>query len=91
MLGYGNNVICRWLASDAWATNLCEAFSLGPQYGCSRCTPRTSMLAGPAHGIHCASLAVDDHNSHRADMHRLNTMHHLELLDQGFARTWDKT
>ena len=49
------------------------------------------MLAWPARGIHCASLAVGDHNSHRADTHRLNTMHHLELLDQGFARTWDKT
>ena len=49
------------------------------------------MLAWPARGIHCASLAVGDHNSHRADTRRLNTMHHLELLDQGCARTWDTT
>ena len=29
----------------ALATNFCDAFSLGPQSGCSRGTPRTSMLA----------------------------------------------
>ena len=78
-------------ASDAWATNLCEASSLGPRSLCSFGTPRMSILAWPAHGIHCASLAVSDHNSHKADMHKLNTMHRLELWDQELARTWDKT
>ena len=29
--------------------------------------------------------------THKADTHKLNTMHRLELLDQEFARTWDKT
>ena len=29
--------------------------------------------------------------THKADTHKLNTMHRLELLDQELARTWDKT
>ena len=29
--------------------------------------------------------------THKADTHKLNTMHRLELLDQELARTWGKT